>query len=182
MQETSYYRLFNDCGVQLHKEVQELLVICDINNYPSFCALQDLSFVKSCISFFDKIEPKKCISPGATATISFVGQYVSGLTKTKFDERYINDEIKQKEVEFPLLTAMNDQIKSCKYSNTIKNFGSLIRIKAGRQVYELLSKNLPMPATSTTDKYLKKFDYILEGELMVSNTVICQICIHIKFL
>lgn len=94
------------------------------------------------------------------------------MDKDEFENTF-NDSIPDAKCQsnYNLLNELNNQDGSQKYSETIKNFSLLIRLKAGRDVHEILSGNLPLPKTSTADKYLANFDVIIEGELQIKGLI-----------
>lgn len=95
-----------------------------------------------------------------------IGESVSNMGEELFNTYFGDIETQQK---FPLLVGLNNQAGNPTYSETIKDFATLIRLKSGPEAYELLCENLPFPATSTINSYLIKYEHINEGQLQVSS-------------
>lgn len=104
-----------------------------------------------------------------------IGKTIAALGADGFETLFSDESNGNKKFDkYPLLTDMMDQVNKRSYSNTLKDFGTLIRLKSGRESYQLLSDNLPIPSTISTDKYLSKYDHIVEGELQVRFFSFCQ--------
>lgn len=95
------------------------------------------------------------------------------MTEIDFD-RLVDDVPVQPPQKYPLLDALNEQqrVGNQKYGDLLKKFALITRIRGGNQLYEILSKNLPLPAESSIRRYLKEFGFVVEGELQVSPNCI----------
>lgn len=159
-------KLIYDCEFSDKEDILiEIIQKCDINNYNALQELTNNDFVKKCVDYM-----KIPVSPGVQLMLNIIGKKVKNLSKTQFNDMYANDNHKYEKIEeYPLLNILEKQTQNRTYTSTLKDFSTLIRLKAGREVHVLLSENLPIPKTSATDKYLSNFDYICEGELQVRN-------------
>lgn len=155
-----------DSGPKLMCLLKEL----GVNHYFAFCELKNESFIAKCESFLER--KNIGAKPGEIIMLRKIGEIVSKMTEDEFGIEFLGDSEDEKDEigtkrNFPLLSELNKQQNKKDYSQTLKDVSVLIRLQAGRSVHKFLSDNLPIPKTSATDKYLKQFDYVQEGELQV---------------
>lgn len=166
-------KIINHCKMEANMEnLSDILIALGINNYITFCELKKNDFIRKCEKYLKNKE--KDIKPGESILLQKIGEVISQMSEKEFKENF-EEHIQEYETEkktYPLLDELNKQLKQNKYSDTLKDVSVLLRLNAGRQVHQFLSDNLPMPKTSSTDKYLKDFDYVNEGELQVSKSTI----------
>lgn len=171
MEDIMFSKIISYCGFdKFSKILIEILRMCDLYSQETIAELKDREFLEKCVSFVTR-NKKIEVSPGLEIMLKSVGEKISKLNQEEFDS-YFNDcdeDDKNVEIldEYPLLTEFNNNLKTGSFSQNTKDFSTLIRLKAGREAHGLLSENLPIPKTNTTDKYLSQFGYVTEGVLQV---------------
>lgn len=147
-------------GCNISESVVKVIIKCDLSDYESLCELRDLKFVMECTKYCENLS----ISPGDIIKLKNFGVKLANIEKTKFLEFV---DIPEEASPFPLLEKLRQQITLAHYDDVVRDFSLLLRIKCGRQAYELLARNLPLMSISATDKYLHQYEKIVEGELQV---------------
>lgn len=139
---------------KINKEsLVKLLTTLGVNNYITICELKSKSFINK----------------------------ISELTEEEFDEIFLCKVGESEPDDDQSLKELNKQVSNKKYSQTLKDFSVLVRLQVGRQIYQLLSNNLPLPKTKTTDHYLQQYEYVNEGELQVNISCSLKLTLSLEF-
>lgn len=168
MDENVLKKVLKYCGIKSETLV-ETLQLLGIDSYFAICELKNNHFIEKCENYLYKKNID--INPGTSALLKKIGLKISNLDEEEFDDQFMNIQENDEILKYPLLNELNKQLSQKIYSETLKDVSILMRLQAGRQVHQFLSDNLPLPKTSATDKYLREFDYINEGELQVNINI-----------
>lgn len=174
-----YKKVCDVTKLEHEKAIENFLVICEMDNFAALASLAEKDFLKESVDYYENKTPDK-ISPGLRLRICTLGTIVSQMSKAEFDRKCEADIEKN---EFPLLELLNQQsvIGKSKYSPLLKQFGLWLRIKAGRDVYKVVSTALPLPSYSSVQNMIKGHESVQEGVLQVFKLLSCS-CKGSRFL
>lgn len=167
MDSASLTRVLTWSGTDPSQDIIAILQNCDVTTYAAFCNLRHWNFVQSCLDYQLRINANFNISPGRLTILQSVGTFLCG--KTEFEFQTVVDMTPEAKPNYPLLDALNQQLYRRSYPDILKDFSLLVRLKGGRKLHQLLSDNLPIPSTASTDKFLANMDFSTEGEVQVSS-------------
>lgn len=149
--------------------LSELLPMMSLVTFETIAALKNLPFViRVCTKYKEKTG--KELDLAAEAALLYIGAETIAKGKQFFND--IDDETPVIENRCKLVQLLLEQIGNHVYQEDVKKIATLFRIRSGRQMYEIMCANLPLPNITTVDSYIHSTTAINEAELRVSILIV----------
>lgn len=151
--------------------ISEILPMMGLVTFESIAALKDLQLVIRVVTRYRERTGIE-VDLGIEATLLHIGSETLSKGRQFFDN--IDTESPLREYRSQLLKLMLPQVGKHVYNDDLKKIATIFRIRGGRQLYEILCANLPLPNISTVDNYIHSTILINEGEMRVRFKITCH--------